>query len=219
MGASRYVPTDCFLFTIDLELSIGNQQQALMPNDFNPDDDKMRELILLIAQASEGDAPFGATKLNKLLFYIDFQAFVDLGAPITGHEYQRLPNGPAPKQLIPISKRMQANKECAIAERKYFGRTIKRTVALRGPNLEKFTASEVDIAYKTIKRFWGVDAKGVSDHSHRFFGWGLAADNETIPYEAALVNRGKRSRAAESIAHSLVAKAKECLSRAAPNAG
>ena len=34
--------------------------------------DKFRELILYIAQESEGDPNFGATKLNKILFFCDF---------------------------------------------------------------------------------------------------------------------------------------------------
>ena len=44
------------------------------PIDLSIDENerKFRELILNISEQSEGDSTFGAVKLNKLLFYIDF---------------------------------------------------------------------------------------------------------------------------------------------------
>jgi len=60
---------------------------------------KFQELMLYIASRSADDQKFGATKLNKILFYADFQAYLSLGKSITGAEYQRLGNGPAPREL------------------------------------------------------------------------------------------------------------------------
>ena len=78
---------------------------------FRPDDAKLRELILLISSLSEGDPTFGAVKLNKLLFHCDFSAYLTYGRPITGQEYFALKQGPAPRRLLPITKRMQARQE------------------------------------------------------------------------------------------------------------
>lgn len=171
---------------------LSNKQQA--------NDEKMRELILLISQESEGDAPFGAIKLNKLLFYADFIAYRQLGQPITGHEYMRLPNGPAPRKLVPIREQMEAAGELAISTRQYLGRTQHRTVALREPSLSGFTAEEISLVHKLIKQCWGKSARELSELSHRFAGWKLADERETIPYNVALVVRGNRSRAAEATA-------------------
>jgi hypothetical protein len=41
----------------------------------HPDDEKLRELILYVSTLSKDDDNFGATKLNKLLFYADFLAY------------------------------------------------------------------------------------------------------------------------------------------------
>jgi hypothetical protein len=60
---------------------------------------------LLIATRSEGDEPFGAVKLNKLLFYADFFAYVKFGECITGQEYQKLAQGPAPRRMLPVPPR------------------------------------------------------------------------------------------------------------------
>jgi len=81
---------------------------------------KFRELILLICARSQGDKKFGATKLNKLLFYSDFCAYLSFDKPITGQQYFKLPNGPAPKRLKPIVAKMQEADELAYQETEYF---------------------------------------------------------------------------------------------------
>jgi hypothetical protein len=174
---------------------------------------KMRELILLIARESEGDAPFGATKLNKLLFYIDFLAYSRFGQAVTDHEYQKLPAGPAPRQMLPLLNEMESRGDCAIVEREYFTKTIRRTVALREPQLSLFSANEIDLVHTIIRQFWGKDAREMTDTSHKFIGWKLAGNKETIPYSVVLVRRGHRSNQAEQIAISLRAKAQDCLAR------
>jgi len=65
-------------------------------------EEKLAELILYVCHKSEADERFGATKLNKILFYSDFAAYRQLGQPITGADYQNLEEGPAPRKLPPI---------------------------------------------------------------------------------------------------------------------
>jgi len=184
-----------------------------MMSDLVPNDEKFRELVLLIARESEGDPTFGATKLNKLLFFADFRAYLKLGKSITGHEYQRLANGPAPRQLVPLRDEMIRRGDCAIATRDYFGRKQRHLIALREPDLGGFTGEEVNLVLSVIKGFWGKDARQMTDKSHRFIGWKLAKERETIPYEVALVARGPRIAAAEEVARKLNGAARENLSR------
>lgn len=82
-------------------------------------DEKLKELILYLADRSNNDEKFGATKLNKLLFYADFLAYVYLGTSITGQEYQVLDQGPAPRRLVPVRESMKANEEIAIRTADY----------------------------------------------------------------------------------------------------
>ncbi len=152
-----------------------------------PDDAKLEELIILIASRSEDDPRFGSTKLNKLLFFADFLAYVKRGEAITNHVYMRLPNGPAPRAMLPITKRMISAKCLAIQERDHYGRTQKVPVALREPNLELFSSEEIAIVTDVLDSFKKSNAKGISALSHNFDGWKLAKDGENIPYEVALV--------------------------------
>ena len=67
---------------------------------------RFRELLLYICEKSATDPKFGATKLNKILYFSDFLAFARYGKPITGFEYQRERNGPVPKRLVSIRNQM-----------------------------------------------------------------------------------------------------------------
>jgi hypothetical protein len=159
-----------------------------------PNDAKLRELILYIARRSERDERFGATKLNKLLFFADFLAYVKLGSSITGQEYQKLPNGPAPRRLLPITKQMESSREFAWADRNYHGRAQRVPVALREPDFGGFSADEIAVVAEVLQTHWDKNARGVSDLSHQFRGWQLAEEGESIPYQMALVQFAKPRR-------------------------
>ncbi len=153
------------------------------------DADKLRELVLHISRQSEGDPCFGAVKLNKILFYADFLAYRHFGRPITGAEYQKLDHGPAPCQLKPLRDRMKREGALAIRKQEYGAYTQHRTLALREPILDKFSANEIALVDKVIQDLWGQNASDVSDRSHGFIGWQLAKLGEMIPYSVALLTR------------------------------
>ena len=177
-------------------------------------DKKFREFILLICARSAGDKKFGSIKLNKLLFYADFSAYLTFGKAITGEEYFKLPKGPAPRRLLPTVEKMKQNDELAYEEIRYFGHTQKKPIALRQPDLAVFTPQEIDLVHTMIKKFWDLDAFKISEKSHLFLGWKAARNRETIPYSTALI--GSRGPTSEEQAYGLelVPLAKQCLSRA-----
>jgi hypothetical protein len=151
------------------------------------DDRKMKELILYLASKSHDDPWFSSTKLNKLLFYCDFTAYRQLGHSITGHSYQKLQFGPAPKALLPILNEMKRDRECMEVERDVYGRKQRRVQAERSPEVSLFSEAELRLADQIIEEFWERSAAEVSDLSHDFIGWKAAAPNEIIPYETVFV--------------------------------
>jgi len=135
---------------------------------------KLRELILYLALESEGDEHFGAIKLNKLLFYIDFESYRRFGKSVTGQVYQALPFGPAPRAVVPTLNSMEEKGEIAIRMEPLYGHTQKRPLALRHPALRLFSQEEVALAAHVLSRFWDMSATQVSELSHEFLGWSLA---------------------------------------------
>ncbi len=148
---------------------------------------KFQELILYIARKSACDPNFGATKLNKILFYADFLAYRQHGTSITGQPYFKLPNGPAPRTLKPMIQQMESSGVCTELEVNYFGRTQRRIVARREPDFALFSPAEIALVDEVIQLLWDNNAREVSELSHRFIGWQAAKVREDIPFETVFV--------------------------------
>lgn len=152
------------------------------------DEKRLRELILYISAQCQNDSNFGATKLNKILWWADFLSYAQYGKPITGIEYQRLGNGPAPRRLVPVRNDMQAAGEIALAEVASRGGYVqKKIVPLREPNLDVFSPTDIAVVDDVIRALWKKTAKGVSSLSHGK-AWEVAADGASIPYEAVFLS-------------------------------
>jgi hypothetical protein len=148
-------------------------------------DKKLRGLILYISEKSAGDASFGAVKLNKLLFYADFLAYLNFGEPITGQDYFKLQNGPAPKRLLHVRRHMEQNGDIQIQQTEFYGLPQEKVIPLKRIGFDEFEAKETALVDKIIAIHWGKTASEISDESHGFIGWRLAKDKEIIPYQVA----------------------------------
>jgi hypothetical protein len=151
------------------------------------DERKLTELLLYVAHRLESDRAGGATKLNKILFFADFAHVRRTGAPITGAVYQKLPQGPAPQQLLPIRSRLVARGEAELVREDFLGYELHRLVPRRQPDVSVFSAAELATIEKVLTDLDGLNARQVSDLSHEEAGWRLVGEGEVIPYEAALV--------------------------------
>ncbi|MEA3029120.1 MAG: hypothetical protein QOG13_445 [Sphingomonadales bacterium] len=149
---------------------------------------KFRELIVYVSAKCETDPSFGATKLNKILFYADMTAFERFGEPLTGEAYLRLDRGPAPMTLLPVRRGLVAEGAIRVDERQTMGNhTQKRLVALRSADTDLFTQGELRIVDEIINDLWGKTADEVSRDSHRI-AWHALGEREMIPYEAAFLS-------------------------------
>lgn len=151
---------------------------------------KFRELILYLADKSETDPSFGAVKLNKLLFYIDFHFYARTGKPVTGMQYMKLENGPVPRRMKPTQDAMISAKALHIREESVWGapHARHRYMALRPANLDKFTAVEIAWIDQVIDAFWEQSGEAVSNLSHQTVGWQAVPLKQTIPYNAVFVS-------------------------------
>ncbi len=148
---------------------------------------KFREAIIYAAERAEaeGDKWFGAIKLNKILYYSDFIAYRRLGSPITGATYQKLSEGPAPREMLPVRERMVRDEDVRVETRQVFNFSQQRIVPLRAPELSALSEDERAILDEVIETLWDKSAAEASEMSHRDIGWIAAASGEEIPYETA----------------------------------
>jgi antitoxin SocA-like protein len=157
---------------------------------------KFKELMLYAAEKSRGDDHFGATKLNKILFFSDFLSYGLTGQAITGAAYVRQPNGPVPRQLKPMQAELENAHDVVIVRRKVFNFVQTRLEPLRPANRGLFSAEEIDLIDDVIRNLAASTAKGVSDLSHvRSRAWQIAELGQEIPYAAVFLSARRANRA------------------------
>ncbi len=170
------------------------------------DAEKFRELVLYIACESESDPKFGSVKLNKILYYSDFEAYRRLGQPITGAAYRKLSEGPAPREMPDQLRVMLDVGDATIERRPYFSGDQRRVTPLRAAKAAAFEPSELAIVNETIDGMQHMTDREASQFSQQELGW-LAADHgETIPYESAWISSAPLPQEVESYSHGLAKK-------------
>lgn len=151
--------------------------------------ERMRELILYIADRCKSDLKFGATKLNKILYHSDFAAFREFGTPITGAQYMRLDFGQVPVHLLPVQKQMLADGDIEMQRADYYTQQQKRIRPKRKSNQLLFEEHELAIVDAVIEELKDFDASTVSYMTHGRV-WEIAKNGQRVPYEAAFVSDG-----------------------------
>lgn len=151
------------------------------------DETKFIELLLHVAKRLKGDRAGGATKLNKVLFFTEFTHVRRYGAVISGCEFQKLEHGPAPRQLVPVRKRLVASGAAEMCAEDFLGREQHRLIPLRPADLTVFTEEERETIEDVLSQLSGLNGHQLSELSHDEPGWRLTELGETIPYGAALL--------------------------------
>jgi hypothetical protein len=173
--------------------------------------EKLQELIVYIADASEGDRRFGMTKFNKILFFSDFEAYRRTGSSITGAEYMHLDQGPVPHQMLPSTQTLQASGAIAERREETYGGTQRRWVALRQANLDLFSAPEIAIVNEILTELAPLTNKQAANLSHETMAWRLTESDQEVPYGTALLSSDTPSdedlRWLEAVGASLVSGA------------
>ncbi|MBU1173353.1 MAG: SocA family protein [Proteobacteria bacterium] len=169
-------------------------------------DKRLGELILYVSERCGTDPFFGNTKLNKILFYSDMLTYANLGQPITGSEYMRLPNGPVPKHMKPVLEKMKARKDMVMVSRDFYRRTQHRVVPLREAKIDGlFTPTQIAWVERVIEALGHMSATQVSKRSHDRV-WRIADDKKSIPYEAIYLSDQDATPDDEARAHELAEK-------------
>lgn len=150
---------------------------------------KFKELILYLAEKSGDDPGFAATKLNKLMYFVDFEAYRRLGRSITGARYQKLPWGPAAVEFLPLQDELVRDELARLDLRERGGHTQRVTVPLSPSDPRVFLPEEIEIIEAVMEELRPYDATGSSDYSHeRSAGWQVVDEGALIPYHTAIVS-------------------------------
>lgn len=148
---------------------------------------RLREAALYIMKACKDAEAFGLTKLNKILWRADFRAFAARGVPVTGRQYQRLPQGPAPVEMWPLLQEMQSEGVLKIEKRPVGPYEESRPLALVEPSLRYFSADDIAYLDRAIVDYWDMTGREVSKDSHGV-AWETRGNGDPMAYELALLS-------------------------------
>lgn len=148
---------------------------------------RLREAILYVAKACREAPFFGLVKLNKIIWRADFESFTQRGQPVTGRQYQKLKQGPAPVEMLPVLNELQAEGHLEVRRIQQGQYYEQRPVALSEPVLTYFSKQDLEHFDRAVSVYWSLTAKEVSEVSHGI-AWKTREDGEAMPYESAYLS-------------------------------
>lgn len=148
---------------------------------------KLKALVHYVVENAPNPKRLGKTKLNKILFYSDMEAYLEFGRPISGEEYVKFQFGPVSKHIEEIVTELEREDAIAVARIPDHSHHLDpyaaryQYFALRSANIAAFSAPEIKIVDAKIKAICSKTATAVSRQSHDLV-WESAEMGELIPY-------------------------------------
>ena len=151
-------------------------------------EEKFTELVLHIADRLKDDRPGGATKLDKVLFLVEFTQLRRHHRVVSGCEFKKLTHGPTPCQLASVRSGLVASGDALLLDEDFLGRPQQRLIPKREADLSLFTADELRTIDDVLSQLAGMSGTQLSELAAQEPGWRLSEVGETIPFSTAFLD-------------------------------
>ena len=152
---------------------------------------KLINLISLIAnKLKEKNIELTRTKLNKLLFYIDFLSFKQNNCSITGAVYAHLPYGPCLESFDTVISSLVEENILGVKEVTYQDKSYEVLEPLQKPKTDIFTKDELNLIETILEKLSGLSASELSNISHKEKAYTATKNGELIEYSFAKYLQG-----------------------------
>ena len=150
-------------------------------------EDKLKCLVHYISHNCDNSKDLGATKLNKILWYVDTIAFQKYGKTISGEEsYIKRQHGPVPKRIQVVLEKLRNEGALHIRMTENYGWDQKEFISLKDPEDCSYPENEKQLIDDMINDICkNHTAKSISQFSHDHI-WEAARLGEEIPVYAVL---------------------------------
>ena len=153
------------------------------------DFEKFKHAVHYIIWKAGNRPGFGATKLNKVLWFAEARVYVLKGHSITGAKYIRQEFGPVPNAMMAARKELQNSGIIEIWADRGVRPPQTRFRTKIGPDMSRFLPEELQALDFWIKE---IDeehtAASISEKSHDY-AWEIASMGEELPLYAILADR------------------------------
>lgn len=127
----------------------------------------------------------GATKLNKLLYYLDFISFRDRGIGITGDSYIHLDYGPVPENIDEVMSLLKEEDKLQVEKTEWKDGFTFKFATKENPNLTIFDEYETKLLENICKEFslWSTDK--IVNQTHLEAPWFYSKPYEIVDFSYA----------------------------------
>ncbi len=160
---------------------------ALQPSIFNGfrrfDINKFYQLVNFLCWNTDGIIK---TKLNKMLFYVDFLHYKLYAISISGARYAKLTYGPVPDDYERHLRSLIESDVGVLVREEDFGiYTGELYFSIKEPRLSAFSTNEIETMAKVKNYFKEFSASKIKEFSHEEKGYMQTPDSKLISYEFA----------------------------------
>ena len=146
--------------------------------------EKFKQVLLYVLGKVGGKPNVGETVLHKLLYFIDFDYYEKFEENLMGATYIKNHHGPTSIELKDIVADMQKKGEIEAIKSPYFKYEQKKYLPLKRPNLDKFSAREIEHIDEVLARLADKNAKEIENYSHEDIPWKTAKEGKPLSYES-----------------------------------
>jgi len=145
--------------------------------------EKVKNVILYITEQSKSILK---TKINKLLFYVDFLYFKIHSVSMTGNQYVHLQYGPIPNDYDWILSLMTSEDLLEKNEVMFSSKVVgEELTAKESVDKELFTNDELHVIDYCIKTFENYNCVQISEYSHNEVPYKETEEKKNISYKLA----------------------------------
>ncbi|MFH1289216.1 MAG: type II toxin-antitoxin system antitoxin SocA domain-containing protein [Patescibacteria group bacterium] len=155
--------------------------------------EKFKQVFLYILGKVGSKPNIGETVLHKLLYFIDFDYYEKFEKNLIGATYIKNHHGPTAIELSSIVAGMQKSGEIEAVRSQYFKYGQKKYLPLKRPNLDLFSAQEIEHIDDVLARLSDKNAKEIENYSHEDIPWKVALDGKPLSYESVFYRDEKYS--------------------------
>jgi len=145
--------------------------------------EKFKQVLLYILGKVGSKPNVGETVLHKLLYFIDFDYYEKFEESLMGATYIKNYHGPTSIELKEIIDDMQKKGEIEAVKSKYFRFDQKKYLPIKRPNLDAFSAREIEHIDDVLARLSDKNAREIEDYSHNDIPWKVAENGKPLSYE------------------------------------
>lgn len=157
----------------------------------------MKTLVHYIIWRAGRREGFGATKLNKVLWFSGARNYELRGKPITGASYVRQTHGPVPREILSVTQELEDAGLVRTSEEHFHGFNMTRRMTDLKPDVAMFSEDELALVDWWIRHVDEDHSAGTISALSHDYTWEIAGMGEVIPLYAVLASRIRAPRGEE----------------------